>query len=40
MAKLADKYFGLRPQKFVDYLDKLKQSQPLGLQIEGEPHQK
>jgi len=37
MAKLVDKHFGLRPQKFVDYLDKLKQSQPLGLQIAGEP---
>jgi len=37
MAKLVDKYFGLRPQKFVDYLDRLKQSQPLGIQIAGEP---
>ena len=36
MAKLVDKHFGLRPQKFVDYLDKLKQSQPLGIQILGE----
>ena len=36
MAKLVDKHFGLRPQKFVDYLDKLKQSVPLGIQILGE----
>lgn len=36
MAKLVDKHFGLRPQKFVDYLDKLKQSEPLGIQIAGE----
>lgn len=40
MAKLVDKHFGLRPQKFVDYLDKLKQSEPLGLQIAGEPKPK
>lgn len=40
MAKLVDKHFGLRPQKFVDYLDKLKQSEPLGLQIVGEPQPK
>jgi cell division protein FtsI (penicillin-binding protein 3) len=37
MAKLVDKHFGLRPQKFVEYLDKLHQSQPLGIQIAGEP---
>jgi len=36
MAKLVDKHFGLKPQKFVDYLDKLKQSVPLGIQILGE----
>lgn len=36
MAKLVDKHFGLRPHKFVDYADKLKLSQPLGLQITGE----
>lgn len=36
MAKLVDKYFGLKPQKFVDYADKLKLSRPLGLQITGE----
>jgi cell division protein FtsI (penicillin-binding protein 3) len=37
MAKLADKHFGVKPQKFVDYLDKLKLSQPLGVQLVGEP---
>ncbi|HEY5744757.1 MAG TPA: penicillin-binding protein [Chryseolinea sp.] len=37
MAKLVDKHFGLRPQKFVDYVDKLRLSQPLGVQIAGEP---
>lgn len=37
MAKLVDKHFGLRPEKFVDYIDRLKLSQPLGLQIIGEP---
>lgn len=36
MAKLADKHFGLKPQKFVDYADRLKLSKPLGLQITGE----
>ena len=37
MAKLADRHFGLRPEKFIDYVDRLKLSQPLGLQIIGEP---
>ena len=37
MARLVDKHFGIRPQKFVDYLDKLKLSQPLGVQLAGEP---
>lgn len=37
MAKLADKHFGVRPQKFVDYVDKLKLSKPLGVQLVGEP---
>jgi cell division protein FtsI (penicillin-binding protein 3) len=37
MAKLVDKHFGVKPQKFVDYLDKLKLSQPLGVQLVGEP---
>lgn len=36
MAKLVDKYFGLKPQKFVDFADRLKLSKPLGLQITGE----
>lgn len=36
MAKLADKHFGLKPQQFVDYADRLKLSKPLGLQITGE----
>ena len=39
MAKLVDKHFGLRPDKFIEYVDHLKLSQPLGFQIvgEGEP---
>lgn len=37
MAKLVDKHFGLKPEKFVDYVDKLKLSKPLGIQIVGEP---
>lgn len=37
MAKLVDKHFGLRPQKFVDYIDRLQLSKPLGIQIAGEP---
>lgn len=37
MAKLVNKNFGLRPDKFVDYVDRLKLSQPLGIQIAGEP---
>jgi cell division protein FtsI (penicillin-binding protein 3) len=37
MAKLVDKHFGLKPQKFVDYVDQLKLSKPLGVQIIGEP---
>lgn len=40
MAKLVDKYFGLKPQKFVDYVDQLKLSKPLGIQIVGEPSPK
>jgi len=36
MAKLTDKHFGLKPKNFIDYLDKLKLSKPLGLQISGE----
>ncbi|MBL7845951.1 MAG: transpeptidase family protein [Cyclobacteriaceae bacterium] len=36
MAKLADKHFGLKPEKFVEYADRLHLSKPLGLQITGE----
>lgn len=36
MAKLAVKNFGSRPEKFVQYIDKLKLSQPLGIQLVGE----
>jgi cell division protein FtsI (penicillin-binding protein 3) len=37
MAKLVDKHFGLRPHKFLDYVDELKLSKPLGIQLSGEP---
>lgn len=37
MAKLVDKNFGLHPEKFLEYIDKFKLSQQLGIQIEGEP---
>jgi cell division protein FtsI (penicillin-binding protein 3) len=40
MAKLVDKHFGLRPHVFLDYVDKLKLSKPLGIQIKGEPYPK
>jgi cell division protein FtsI (penicillin-binding protein 3) len=40
MAKLVDKHFGVRPQKFVDYVDRLKLSKPLGVQLAGEPYPK
>jgi cell division protein FtsI (penicillin-binding protein 3) len=36
MAKLIDKHFGLKPDKFIGYLDRLKLTKPLGLQITGE----
>jgi cell division protein FtsI (penicillin-binding protein 3) len=36
MAKLLDKHFGTKPAKFLDYVDELKLSKPLGLQIVGE----
>jgi cell division protein FtsI (penicillin-binding protein 3) len=36
MAKLVDKHFGTKPGKFLDYVDELKLSKPLGLQINGE----
>jgi cell division protein FtsI (penicillin-binding protein 3) len=37
MAKLVDRHFGLRPQKFIDYIDRLHLSKPLGIQLVGEP---
>lgn len=37
MAKLVDKNFGKRPQKFIDHVDRLKLNKPLGIQIAGEP---
>jgi cell division protein FtsI (penicillin-binding protein 3) len=37
MARLVDRHFGLRPEKFVDYIDQLRLSKPLGLQLVGEP---
>ncbi len=40
MAKLVDKHFGLRPNAFLEYVDKLKLSKPLGIQIKGEPYPK
>jgi len=33
MAKLVDKNFGLRPQKFIDHVDHLKLNKPIGIQI-------
>ncbi len=40
MAKLTDKHFGTRPSRFLEYVDKLKLSKPLGLQINGEAYPK
>jgi cell division protein FtsI (penicillin-binding protein 3) len=40
MAKLADKHFGLRPHVFLEHVDKLKLTKPLGIQIKGEPYPK
>jgi cell division protein FtsI (penicillin-binding protein 3) len=37
MAKLVDKHFGLRPEKFLKYIDDFHFSKPLGIQIAGEP---
>jgi cell division protein FtsI (penicillin-binding protein 3) len=37
MAKLVDKHFGLRPEKFLKYIDEFHFSRPLGIQIAGEP---
>ena len=36
MAKLADKHFGLQPQKFYDQLENLGLTKPLGFQMVGE----
>lgn len=36
MARLVDKYFGLNPDRFLHYVDELKLSSPLGVQIKGE----
>jgi cell division protein FtsI (penicillin-binding protein 3) len=40
MAKLMDKNFGTKPGKFLEYVDELKLSKPLGLQINGESYPK
>ncbi|MCH8231190.1 MAG: transpeptidase family protein [Bacteroidetes bacterium] len=36
MAKLADKYFGLKPEKFYKYIEDLGLTRPLGFQMQGE----
>lgn len=40
MAKLLDRNFGLKPSKFMEYIDDLNLSKPLGLQINGEGYPK
>lgn len=40
MAKLVDKHFGTKPQKFLDHVDRLRLTKPLGLQINGEAYPK
>jgi cell division protein FtsI (penicillin-binding protein 3) len=40
MAKLTDKHFGTKPEKFLEIVDKLKISKPLGVQITGETYPK
>lgn len=40
MAKLVDKHFGVKPQKFIDYIDRLNLSKPMGIQLIGEPYPK
>jgi len=40
MAKLVNKHFGLKPLQFLDHIDRLKLSKPLGLQIAGEAYPK
>jgi cell division protein FtsI (penicillin-binding protein 3) len=36
MARLADQHFGSSPKRFLEYVDELRMSRPLGLQIAGE----
>lgn len=36
MARLADKHFGASPKRFLEYVDQLRMSKPLGLQMAGE----
>ena len=36
MAKLVDKYYGLNPERFLEHIDNLGLSKPLGVQIKGE----
>ncbi len=40
MAKLLDQHFGLKPSRFMSYIDELALSKPLDLQIEGEGNPK
>ncbi len=40
MAKLIDKHFGTKPSKFLEHIDRLHLSKPLGLQITGESYPK
>jgi len=40
MAKLMDKLFGTKPSKFLEHIDRLHLSKPLGLQITGESYPK
>jgi cell division protein FtsI (penicillin-binding protein 3) len=40
MAKLTNKYFGAKPQKFLDHVERLKLTKPLGLQVSGEGYPK
>lgn len=40
MARLVDKHYGLKPSKFIEHIDRLKLSQPLGMQISGEAYPK
>jgi cell division protein FtsI (penicillin-binding protein 3) len=40
MAKLVDKHFRQRPEKFIAHIDRVKLSKPLGVQIAGETYPK